>query len=1726
MTRFFTCRFSALFLFFTLFVSGLTTQAQTTIPVTSTDDSGPGTLREAITTANGNTALTYIITLPANQTITLTSALPAVLFSGTIAGGSTLCPATGEGGSTIARTGSAEFRLLLLDGTNKTMVIENVSFLNGQLGTAGSNVYQNRAGAGIQVSDLHDLTVRQCFFSKNSLVTIGGSAIYTRFGNLVVENSSFTDNWATAGVITTDYLTQSVRVSGCTFRQATPSSPPSTMLRLVGVSSGLVQNCTFHYTGADGYATSDIIYAEAYDVSLPTSVTVEHSTFNMPMTDFVYANAYYGNTSVFLRNNVFAQTTPSFKTFNTTGTATITSLGGNVFAKDISASLTLLPSDRNNVGTAGLALGSFTALSGPCVSVLPLLPGSAAIDAGVSSTLTTDTRGIARVGSPDAGAFESQGFTLAISSGNNQSALVGRAFSNPLRVVVSSPSGDPVDGTVVHFSAPATGASTTLNSTTATVNSGTAQVSATANATAGGPYNVTASVNGAIPASVEFALTNNSITLTGLTVSPGTVTSGNSVTFTATVGNVSGVYTFTLTNGVSTTTGARIPSAFSQTWAADCAGVQDFTLTVAQSGYSATATTPLTVTAHPDYAAVVDLFNSTNGPGWTNKIGWLQNCNPCRGWNGVVCSGAGRVTQLLLTNRNLVGTIPASLTALTNLQRLYLDQNQLTGSIPTSLESLTALQHLVTSYNSLTGSIPASLTGMSSLQRIILNDNQLTGSIPGSLSVLTNLRFLILSYNQLTGGIPDGLGSLPVLQYLYLNNNELTGNLPASLSALTNLITLDVNTNRLSGCYPAGYTVFGSSTTTDFSSNTALPDGGSAAGFTAFLNTGAGSDAFVASATASQTALCVGDAVSLSVNGGNTATVSWLAPAGVTLDTPATTSAISATATTSGLKTFTVTVSFGSSCSSTTTVSVSVVALPTATLTANLGGTLTCAQTSLTLTASGGTSYTFTGPGLSQSGSLSTAVANQAGIYSVTVANASGCTSTTTTTVLSNTTAPTVSISANSGTLTCAQTSLTLTATGGASYTFAGPGITSQNATAGTAVVNQAGTYTVTVANANGCTATSPTVISQSTGAPTAGLVSSGTITCTVTAITLTASGGNSYSFAGLGVVASAGSSATVNVDGVYSVTVTNTATGCSSVTSTTVSSNTTAPTVGLAASNSLNCSIASTTLSATATGFGSLTYTFLAAGGSLPGSPSSNSTVVVTTGGSYSVLVTAANGCTVLQSTSVTSNTGLPTASLVASGSINCTQTSVTLTASGGTSYTFANASGTLGTPGSASTLVVSAGGTYSVTVGNANGCISITTATVLSNTTAPTVSISATSGTLTCAVTTLTLTATSSETGLLWNNAATTTSITVNSAGTYSVTATGTNGCSAVSNSVTIGSNTTAPTGANLTASNSGTLTCSVQTLTLTATATGSGLSYAFAGPSGTIVGSGNTRNVSASGLYSVTITGANGCTTSASTTVFSNTATPMVSIAPTSGTLTCAAPSLTLTATASGTGVRWSTNETTLSIVISTSGTYSVTATAANGCTSTTNVTINTNLAGASGAPTLSASSSVVCAGANVMVVATVSGSPTGLQWYRNGLLVAGQTSATLSLGGVQSAQAGSYVLVVTGACSVTSTPFNLTVNPLPTVTLLVQQGANVQGSSITLPAPLTSVNFQVMGGIAFERLIVVDRINGFEIRQVDSNTNGIFPVTRTGPFRLTVTDGNGCQRTVEGVISMRP
>ena len=84
--------------------------------------------------------------------------------------------------------------------------------------------------------------------------------------------------------------------------------------------------------------------------------------------------------------------------------------------------------------------------------------------------------------------------------------------------------------------------------------------------------------------------------------------------------------------------------------------------------------------------ALVALYNSTNGPGWSRNDGWLTASTPCN-WYGVTCE-TGHVVYLGLDSNQLSGAIPPALGNLANLQWLYLYVNQLSGALPRSLMNL------------------------------------------------------------------------------------------------------------------------------------------------------------------------------------------------------------------------------------------------------------------------------------------------------------------------------------------------------------------------------------------------------------------------------------------------------------------------------------------------------------------------------------------------------------------------------------------------------------------------------------------------------------------------------------------------------------------------------------------------------------------------------------------------------------------------------------------------------------------------------------------------------------------------------------------------------------------------------------------------------------------------------------------------------------------------------
>ena len=619
--------------------------------------------------------------------------------------------------------------------------------------------------------------------------------------------------------------------------------------------------------------------------------------------------------------------------------------------------------------------------------------------------------------------------------------------------------------------------------------------------------------------------------------------------------------------------------------------------------------------------------------------------------------------------------------------------------------------------------------------------------------------------------------------------------------------------------------------------------------------------------------------------------------------------------------TYTVTVTDNIGCQATASKQLTMYPAAVASIT---GNAVLCNNGSTTLTANGGNTYYW------NTGSAQRIITvNQPGTYIATVQTVYGCTASDTVEVVAFAN-PVI----NGNTVFCLGDYTTLTATGGDTYLW------STGATTASINVNTAGNYSVTASTSNGCSGSaSVTVIQNQADNVT---ISGNTVICSGIGTTLTASSGADY----LWSTGETTQYITANNPGVYSVTVTN-SNGCSSSTTQTVSLMEQTTISG----NSHICSGQSTTLSAN--GSGSYAWN----------NGANTSFITVNIPGNYSVTVTMPNGCASSASVDVTIGT-TPTPTILGNTTFCQGQTS-TLTANGGTTYVWNNAS-------TNNSITVSQSGVYTVTATNAEGCSNTANVTVTVNP-LPNVSISGNSSF--CQGNDVTLTVTGANT-YVWNNASTNASITVSSAGNYTVTGTDANGCSntaiktvtvnptynvALTHSMCEGENYNFY-GQNITVA--GTYTHTLQTvngcdsvLTLTVTLKAlpptaiTGNTTLCEGETTTLTANGGTSylwsnaattnsiNVSQSGVYTVTATNVEGCSNTANITVTVN---PLPTITIGGNTTICAGSSTTLTASGANTYI-WSTGDNTASVTINEFGIYTVTGTSSEGCSNTATVTV---------------------------------------------------------------------------------------------------------------------------------------------------------------------------------------
>ncbi len=393
---------------------------------------------------------------------------------------------------------------------------------------------------------------------------------------------------------------------------------------------------------------------------------------------------------------------------------------------------------------------------------------------------------------------------------------------------------------------------------------------------------------------------------------------------------------------------------------------------------------------------------------------------------------------------------------------------------------------------------------------------------------------------------------------------------------------------------------------------------------------------------------------------------------------------------------------------------------------------------------------------------------------------------------------------------------------------------------------------------------------------------------------------------------------------------------------------------------------------------------------------------------------------------------------------------------------------------------------GNISVTVTDANNC-SATASVTINAPTGLSLTTSATDATCnaTCdGSTTVSVSGGTSPYTYLWDDPLSQTTATASGlcAGTYNVTVTDANGCTA-SGSVTVNE----PSAISLSASVND-ATCGNCDGSISVTLAGGTSPYTYLWNNGVI---GSTVNALCSGVYTVTVTDANGCSFSQNITV-NDIGSPTTSSTKTDASCNGVCDgSATVSATGGVTPCTylWTPGgQTTASVSGLCAGTYNVAVTDANGCTSYENITINDNTTITATISTVDASCNGACDGSATV---TPSGGvpPYSYNW---------STGHTINaVGGLC---AGNYTVTVTDAIGCSST-FNVSINEPSTITLsATPTAASCYGSCDG------SVSLSVSGGTAPYTYLW----------NTGATTQNISALC-TGTYSVTVTDANGCSAT---------
>ena len=733
------------------------------------------------------------------------------------------------------------------------------------------------------------------------------------------------------------------------------------------------------------------------------------------------------------------------------------------------------------------------------------------------------------------------------------------------------------------------------------------------------------------------------------------------------------------------------------------------------------------------------------------------------------------------------------------------------------------------------------------------------------------------------------------------------------------------------------------------------------------------------------------------------------------------------------------------------------------------------------LTVTGGTApYTFAWSNAATTEDIS---GLSAGTYNVTITDANGCSTTASATVTENTSPINASTAVtNASCAGAADGAVNLTVTGGtAPYTF----VWSNAATTEDISGLTAGNYTVTVTDAAGVTASaSATVIEPPALNASTNVTNASAPGASDGAVNLTVTGGTApYTFAWSNAATTediSGLSA-----GTYNVTITD-ANGCSTTASATVTENTSPINASTAVTNASCAGAADGAVNLTVTG-GTAPYTFVWS------NAATTEDISGLTAGNYTVTVTDAAGVTASASATVIEPPALNASTNVTNASApGASDGAVNLTVTGGTApYTFAwsNAATTEDISGLSA-------GTYNVTITDANGCSTTASATVTENTSPINASTAVTNASCAGAAdgaVNLTVTGGTAPYTFVWSNAATTEDISGLTAGNYTVTITDAAGVTASASATVI-----EPPALNASTNVTNASAPGASDGAVNLTVTGGTAPYTFAWSNAA-----TTEDISglSAGTYNVTITDANGCSTTASATVTENTSPINASTAVTNASCAGAADgavNLTVTGGTAPYTFVWSNAATTEDISGLTAGNYTVTVTDAAGVTASASATVIEP-------PALNASTNVTNASApgasDGAVNLTVTGgtAPYTFAWSN--------AATTEDISGLS---AGTYNVTITDAngCSTTASA-TVTENTSPINASTAVTNASCAGAADG------AVNLTVTGGTAPYTFVWSNA----------ATTEDISGLT-AGNYTVTVTDAAGVTASASATVIEPP